>query len=250
MHDQKVGVIVQARMGSTRLPGKILKFLNGKERVLDVLIKRLKLSKATNDIIIATTPDVKNKAIIQAAKEFGVKYYVGDEENVLQRYFEAAQEYSLDIIVRVTSDCPFVDPSILDNMISLYKTNNYDYMRNVDTTTNFPRGFEFEIFSFKVLKKVFENAKTKPEKEHVTYYIYSHPELFRLHSYNDANLKKFNNLRLTIDEEQDFILCKKVYKRLKEKKKGINFTVYDIFEIIEESPELMNINKDIHQKKI
>ncbi|MFX1277579.1 MAG: cytidylyltransferase domain-containing protein, partial [Promethearchaeota archaeon] len=197
MIDKKVGVIVQARMGSTRLPDKVLKLLYEDNTVLDILIKRLKLSKNVDEIIIATTPDNRNHTIINVAKENGVSSFIGDEENVLLRYYSAAKKFNLDIVIRITSDCPFIDPIILDDMISFYLAHNYDYIRNVDESTNFSRGFEIEIFSFKVLEQVFSYAITKPEKEHVTYYIYTHPELFSIFSYDLENLKKFDNLRLT-----------------------------------------------------
>ena len=142
MTDKIVGVIVQARMGSTRLPGKILKDLDLNERVFDVLIKRLKLSKLVNKIIIATTPDKRNSVIIDAVKLHGVSYFIGSEKNVLERYYLAAKEYHLDLIIRATSDCPFLDPSILDDMIKFFLSHDYHCIRNVDNTTNFSRGFE------------------------------------------------------------------------------------------------------------
>jgi len=250
MKSENVGAIIQARMGSTRLPGKILKELDKNETVLDVLINRLKICKQIDKIIIATTPDEKNNAIIDVAKKNNVSWFVGDEDYVLKRYYDCAEEHKLDIIIRITSDCPFVDPYIADDMILFFKKNKYDYIRNVDETTNFSRGFEIEIFKFEVLKKVFSLAKTEPEKEHVTYFIYTNPEMFTLYSFNLENLKKFDDLRLTIDYEEDLMMCREVYKKLKEKDKSIRFSVFDIYEIIEENPELMNINKHIQQKKI
>lgn len=250
MANQKIGVIIQARMGSTRLPGKVLRELDKNESVLDILIKRLKLSKLVDKIIVATTPAKENKLIIEKVKNHNVSYFIGSEQNVLERYSKAARKFNIDIIIRITSDCPFIDPKILDDMIIFYKKNQYDYIRNVDNTTNFPRGFEIEIFSNNVLEKVLSLVKTKPEKEHVTYFIYSHPEMFSLFSYNIESLKKFENLRLTIDEEADLKMCQQVYKKLKEKQKSIDFSIFDIIEIIEENPELMNINKDVRQKKI
>lgn len=249
MVSQKIGVIVQARIGSTRLPGKILMELDKNESVLDVLIQRLKLSKQVDVIIIATGSDKRNSSIINVAKSFNVQFFIGSEENVLERYYEAAKQYNLDIIIRVTSDCPFVDPKLMDEMIIFYKNNNFDYVRNVDQSTNFARGFEIEIFSFNVLEKVFSLAEKDPEREHVTYFIYTHTEIFTMYSYNFDNLKKFDNLRLTIDEKDDLLMCREVYKKLKEKGKSIDFSVFDIYEIIEENPELMDINKNLVQKK-
>ncbi|HEC39581.1 hypothetical protein LCGC14_0577340 [marine sediment metagenome] len=250
MKGTKVGVIVQARMGSTRLPNKVLKKLYKNDRVLDVLIKRLKLSKKLNEIIIATTTDIKDKVIIEVANNHNVSSFVGDEENVLLRYYEASKKFNLDIIIRVTSDCPFIDPKVLDDMIEFYKNQNYDYIRNVDETTNFSRGFEIEIFNIEVLKEIFSRAETKPEKEHVTFYIYTHPEKFTLYSYNIENLKKFENLRLTIDEEDDLLICRVVYKKLIEKGKNYDFSIYDIIELIEKNPSLMDINKHVQHKKV
>ncbi|GAG77070.1 unnamed protein product, partial [marine sediment metagenome] len=178
MKAKKVGIIIQARMGSTRLPGKVLKLLDKDEKVLDVLIKRMKLCEKVDEIIIATTPDKQNSLIIDVAKTHNVSYFIGSEENVLERYYEAAKQYNLDIVIRVTSDCPFVDPKLMDEMIIFYKNNNFDYVRNVDQSTNFVRGFEIEIFSFNALERAFSLAEKNPEMEHVTYFFYTHTEIF------------------------------------------------------------------------
>ncbi len=246
----KIGVIIQARMGSTRLPGKILMKLDETDTVLDIQIKRLKYSKLTDEIILATTVDNKNDILKGYALKHDIMFFRGSEENVLERYYFAAKENNIDIIVRITSDCPFVDPAVLDEMLDFYIKNNYDYVSNLSGETNFSRGFECEIFSFHVLEKVFKLAKTIPEKEHVTYFIYTHREMFTIFYYNLANLKNYDDLRLTIDEEDDFEICREIYKRLMKKNKKINFSVYDIYEIIEENPELMNLNKHVKQKEV
>lgn len=250
MKKRKVGIVIQARMGSTRLPGKVLKKIYKDDSVLDILIKRVKVCKEIDEIIIATTPDKKNSSIINLAKSYNVSYFIGSEENVLERYYKAAKSYDLDIIIRVTSDCPFIDPKILDEMIITYKNNNYDCLRNSYVDTNFSIGLTAEIFSFTVLEDVFRLAKTTSEKEHVTPYIYSHDELFSIVSFDKEDLKKFKDLRLTIDEEDDLKLCREVYKSLMAKCKSINFSVYDLIEIIEENPELMDINKHVKQKNL
>ena len=177
-------------MGSTRLPGKVLERLYKNDLVLDVMIKRLKYSKNIDEIIIATTSNKKDKVFLKIANKHKISYFEGSEKNVLSRYYNASKKYKLDIIIRVTSDCPFVDPKILDDMIEFYKSQNYHYIRNIDSKTNFPRGTDIEIFDSDVLEKVFNNAETKQEKEHVTYYIYSHPELFDIYSYNLENIKE------------------------------------------------------------
>ncbi|MEE9379266.1 MAG: glycosyltransferase family protein [Candidatus Lokiarchaeia archaeon] len=244
-----MGIIVQARMGSTRLAGKTLMKLNENEKVLELLIKRLKLSKSADELIIATTPDEKNSLIIDTAKNYNVLHFVGSEYNVLERFFQAAKKFEIDIIVRITSDCPFVDPKILDSMVDFYKDNNYDYIMNLDEVSNFPAGFDIEIFSFNVLKKVFTLVKNDNEKEHVTKYIQNHPESFSIFPFNDEKIKKFHDLRLTIDYEEDLTMVREVYKRLKEKGKTFNFSLQDVLEIIEEDPIIMNINKHLKKNK-
>jgi len=250
MKVQKVGIIIQARMGSTRFPGKILKILDKDEKVLDVIIQRMKMCKQVDEIIIATTPDKQNSSIIDVAKSHDVSYCIGSEDNVLERYHKCAKEYQLDLVIRLTSDCPFVDPKIVDEMVDFYINNNYDYIQNIHESTNFPRGFDVEILSYDVLDKVYSLAKSRHEKEHVTYYIYTHSEDFKIFYYNLEDLKFFDELRLTIDEKEDLALCKEIFKKLKENGKALDFSIYDILDLIEDNPELMNINKHIMQKKV
>jgi len=243
---QKIGVLIQARMGSTRLPYKVLLNLDENEKVLDLLIERLKLSKLIDEIIIATTPDKKNSLIVDVAKVHNVSYFIGSEENVLKRYYKASKKFKLNIIIRATADNPFLDPRILDEIIAFFKKNEYDYIK----TLNLPIGLNVEIFSFETLKKVYNLAKSKPDKEHVTYFIYTHPDFFKIYYYIFENFKNIENLRLTIDEKDDLIMCREIYKRLKEKGKELDFSTYDIVEIIEKNPELININKHVNQKAV
>ncbi|MFX1500537.1 MAG: cytidylyltransferase domain-containing protein, partial [Promethearchaeota archaeon] len=229
---KKIGVIIQTRMGSTRLPGKVLKKLNEKNTVLDILIKRLKLCEKVNEIIIATTPDKKNNAILKLVQLLDVNSFIGSEKNVLKRYYKAAKYFNLDIIIRATSDNPFIDYRVVDDLIECYKNSSYDYISNNHSFTNFPIGSDIEIFSFDILRKVYSLARTKVEKEHVTTYITRHPEIFRIYYYNLDNLKKIENLRLTIDEEDDLKMCREVYKRLDNIGKSIKFSIFDIIDII------------------
>ena len=249
MKNPKIGIIVQARMGSTRLHGKVMKLLDNEDTVLDVLIKRLKLSKLVDEIIIATTPDKTNSAIIGLAQKYEVSHFIGSEENVLERYFEAAKKFKIDLVIRITSDCPFIDPEVLDHMIEFYSRNDYDYISNPFVQTNFPIGFSIEIFSFEILEKLYLNAETVPEKEHVTYYLIKHSNEFKIYHYDLDDLLNFKDLRLTVDEADDLKICREIYKLLKEKGKLIDFTVYDIIDIINEKPELLDINKHVIQKR-
>lgn len=250
MGHQKIGVIIQARMGSTRLPGKILLELDKNEKILDVLIKRLKLSKLLNEIIIATTPDDRNYAIIDTAKQHNVSYFIGSEDDVLERYFLAAKEFKLNVIIRVTSDCPFVDPYMMDDMIKFYINNSYDYVKNFDEKTQYTRGFEIEIFGFNILEQIYSQAISRAEREHVTYYLRTHFDNFKIFNFNAEYLNKIEGLRLTIDKKEDLLICREIYKKMKKKGKPLNFSLFDIYELINEKPELMNINKHVQHKKI
>ena len=245
---KKVGAIIQARMGSSRLPGKVLMKLDNEQTILDLLIKRLKLSNTLDMIIIATTSDSRNNLLIDASKIHNIAHFIGSEKNVLERCYKAALNYELDIIIRLTSDNPFIDPILIDEMVSFYIKNEYDYVRN-NHNSNFPLGLGLEIFSFNVLKRVHNKAKTEKEKEHVTYYIYTHPEEFSIFNYNWELLKKIDNLRLTIDQEEDLKMCRALYEKIKEKGKKIDFSIFDIIQVVEDNLDLIEINKAVKQKQ-
>ena len=149
----KTGVIVQTRMGSTRLPGKVMMDLCGKP-VIDHVIDRLKRSRLSDEIIIATTTLERDKVVVEQAKKNGVKWFCGSEDDVLSRYYCAAKENDLDVVVRVTSDCPLIDPVILDNVVDFYMSNNYTLVTNAGINfeqRTFPRGLDVEVFSFSML---------------------------------------------------------------------------------------------------
>jgi len=157
----KTGVIVQTRMGSTRLPGKVMMDLCGKP-VIDHVIDRLKRSRLSDEIIIATTTLERDKVVVEQAKKNGVKWFCGSEDDVLSRYYCAAKENDLDVVVRVTSDCPLIDPVILDNVVDFYMSNNYTLVTNAGINfeqRTFPRGLDVEVFSFSMLEYAFNNAK-------------------------------------------------------------------------------------------
>ncbi len=239
----KVGIIVQAHIGSTRLPGKVLKLLGPNETILDVLIKRLKLCKQVNEIIIATSPAKENQKIIDLVSIYNVPHFIGSEENVLERYYQTAKKFKIDIVVRITSDCPFIDPKVVDDMVVFYKNNKYDCVNNSRDAPNFLDGTNLEIISFKILEKIYHLAKSKFEKEHVTIFLYNHPEMFSIYFYYLPDLKHFEGLKLSVDWMEDLILCRIIYDKLKMNDKLIDFTIYDIIDIIDKEPELMLINK-------
>lgn len=242
----KTVVIIQARMGSTRLPGKVMLDLCGKT-VLEHVITRVKQAKKIDEIIIATTTKKADNIIVKESERLGVKYFRGSEEDVLERYYYAAKENNADIVVRVTSDCPLVDPIIIDRVVKFYKKHNYEIVAvKVSGKNNkiFPRGMDAEVFSFKQLETAFINAKEDYQREHVTPYIYENAN--KIYPYqSDVDYSKY---RLTLDTKEDFELICKIYEDLY---KGThNFHLKDIIELFERKPELFKINAHIKQKKI
>lgn len=242
----KIGVIVQTRVGSTRLPGKVMMDLCGKP-VIDHVIDRLKQSKLLDEIIIATTTLERDRVIVEQAKKDGVKWFCGSEEDVLSRYYYAAKENNLDTVVRITSDCPLIDPFITDNIIRCHKENLYDIVTNAGSdikTRTYPRGLDTEVFTFRVLEDAFINAREKYQREHVTPYIYENSGGI----YYYRNNVDYSKYRWTLDAEEDFELIKTVYTYLY--KGEHNFYYQDILELLREHPEIAGINQGVEQKKI
>jgi len=242
----KVAAIIQARMGSTRLPGKILKKVLDKT-LLEYQIERVKRAKSIDEIIIATTTKESDDQIVQLCQQLSIPYYRGSEEDVLSRYFEAATQFNADVIVRLTSDCPIIDPNVIDKVVTHYLENKdrYDYVSNTLTRT-YPRGLDTEVMSYKALKRAHEEAKELMYREHVTAYIYHHPDQFRFFSV--SNVKDESQHRWTVDTEEDFHLIKNILEMLYPTKPL--FTFEDVIQILRSKPEWVQINAHIEQKKL
>lgn len=238
-------VIVQARLGSTRLPSKVLKDLSGKP-VLYHVLERIKKTKLVDNIVIATTDLDSDEPLIEYLRENKIDYYRGSSEDVLSRYYESALQYKADIIIRITSDCPLIDPIVIDEIIKIYlENNNYDYVSNT-LMRSFPRGLDVELFTFDSLKKSFLKAEQKWEREHVTPYIYTNRDLFNV--YNFANKTDQSFFRWTLDTPEDYQLIKEIYDSLYNE--GKIFTTEEVISLFRNRPELIDINKHIEQKKL
>jgi spore coat polysaccharide biosynthesis protein SpsF len=241
----RVVAIIQARMGSTRLPGKILKEVSGKT-LLYYLIERLRQSERIDQVVIATTTHTKDDVLVKLCNEWDIPVFRGSEEDVLERYYQAAQENNAQCVVRVTSDCPLIDPDIIDQTIALYLENlsEYDYTSNSRIQT-FPRGMDVEVFSFDALSQAYNHAKKPYQREHVTPYLYDEPGKFRL-----GNLKNSagntSDIRLTVDTPEDFALVKKILEEIYPK--NPRFRLKDIIELLKKHPDWLEINKHIVQK--
>lgn len=242
----KIGAIIQARMGSTRLTGKVMKDLEGKT-VLEHVIDRVRQSKMIDEIIIATSTHDRDNVIETEALRCGVKVFRGSEEDVLSRYYYAATENGLDVVVRITSDCPLIDSKVLDEVIECYVNNDYDIVSNAGSDLSkrtYPRGLDTEVFSFNVLKNAFTNAKENYQREHVTPYIYENS----IGVYYYKNDIDYSRNRWTLDTDEDFKLISEIYKHLYRGKH--DFYLSDIVKLFEVKPELFNINAHIEQKKL
>lgn len=242
----KVVAIIQARMGSTRLPGKVMLDLYGKT-VLEHVILRVKQSRLINEIVIATTVKQDDDIIVEEARRLGVKYFRGSEDDVLSRYYYAAKENNADVVVRITSDCPVIDINIIDEMIlkflEIFKEKEIDYMSNT-LERSFPRGLDAEIITFTALEKTFYVAKERYEREHVTPYIYQNPDKYKLIGF--TNQINYSSYRWTLDTFEDFEVITKIYEQLYCEDK--TFWLADIIDFINKNPEIQNINKFIEQK--
>lgn len=245
----KIGTIIQARTSSTRLPEKVLKELPYASGItcLEQVIRRLKKSKKLNNIIVATTKEKEDNEIINIVKKENVKYFRGSKENVLSRYYFAAKENNIDLVVRITSDCPCIDAEIMDLTIDNHIKRTADYTTNCLVRT-YPHGLDVEVFYFNTLEEAYKNATKDYEKEHVTPYIYKNPQIFKINILKAPKELYAPDIRLTLDTEEDYALLCVVYDYLYGKNKYFN--AYDIVNLFNEKPWLKLINKKIIQKKI
>ena len=233
-------IIIEARLGSTRLPNKVLMKIK-KYSFLEYLIKRLKLVKNAKEIIIATTDNEPNKEIIQIAKRNNIKSYKGPEKNVHLRVIKAAKHYKCKNIVRVTSDCPIIDPKIIDLAIESYIHNKCDYLSNTIVRT-YPDGMDVEVFSLKNLLRSYKFAKNNKHKEWTTWSIRNNPKKFKIINLIAPNDHRWPELGLTLDEYPDFVFLKKIIMHYKEM---VKFNCIDVINLIKKNKEWLKINKHI-----
>lgn len=202
----KIVAIIQARMGASRLPGKMLMDIAGKPAIAHVVL-RVQQAKKIDLVVVATTTALADDAIADWAKTNGVPCFRGSEQDVLDRYYQAAKEYGADIVVRVTGDCPVADPAVVDQVITAYEEGGFDYVSNTIRPT-YPDGLDCEAFSFAALEKTWKEAKLSSEREHVTPYIWKHPELFKLK--NVENRRDLSAERWTLDTSEDLAFLQRV----------------------------------------
>jgi spore coat polysaccharide biosynthesis protein SpsF len=239
----KIVAIIQARMNSTRLPGKVLMDLGG-ETVLARVVRRLRRATLIGEIVVATTNSAADHSIVRECQRLSVRVFRGEENDVLDRYYHAAQWISAEGIVRITSDCPLIDPEVTDNTIRSFLERRPDYASNALQRT-YPRGLDTEVMTWEALARAWREARLSYQRAHVTPYIYEHSDRFDiLQVKGEAD---YSSYRWTLDTAEDLALIRAVYDRL-----GNNdgFSWRDVLSLLEREPDLVDLNRDVMQKAL
>ena len=237
-----VNAIIQARCGSTRFPNKVFALIDGKPLIWHV-VNRLKYATKIDAIIVATTVSEKDDKIEEWCKENNVHCFRGSEENVLNRYYSASEAFPSDYVVRITADDPFKEPKVIDAVITKLIEEGYDHVTN-NLPPSFPEGLDCEAFKKSALDRSEKEAETAFEREHVTQYIYHHPEIFKIG--NVSNGENLSYLRWTVDKDVDFEMVKAVYAHRNPANKGI-LLMDEILEILKTNPEIEKINSEVER---
>lgn len=231
--------ILQARMGSSRLPGKTLMPIFDGMSALELMLSRLRRSRRLERIIVATTTDQEDDVLAELCARTLVPCFRGDPEDVLDRYYQCAVSFDArGTLVRLTGDCPLHDPEVVDQVIDFFTAGCFDYAANTHPPT-YPDGLDAEVFTFEVLQRAWRNATLITEREHVTYHIYTHPNDFRIG--NLMGVEDYSTLRWTLDESKDLEFLKAVYASIGKYDAGWQ----EILQLLRRKPELLQINQDI-----
>jgi spore coat polysaccharide biosynthesis protein SpsF len=239
----KIIAVVQARMESTRLPGKVLMDIEGKT-MLSRVIERVRQAKKVDDVVVATTDRSADTVVVEACHQLGVVVFRGDMEDVLDRYYRAVKQHQAQVVVRITADCPLIDPDIIDQIITVFLENRVDYASNT-MTRSYPRGLDVEVFSTAALERAWREADQQHQREHVTPYFYQNPKQFKLKAVTYA--EDFSHFRWTVDTEEDLALIQAIYRRLPAAHLA---TWQEIVAFIYRESDLLTINNHIQQKSL
>jgi spore coat polysaccharide biosynthesis protein SpsF len=243
MVEPKIIAIIQARTGSTRLPGKVMMDISGKP-MLSRVVERTKRAQSLEDVVVATTIETSDEPIVKLCEANEWPYFRGSEDDVLDRYYRAARVHRGDVVVRITSDCPLIDPTLIDEVVQVFldRQQDLDYVSNNLQLRSFPRGLDIEVIRFSCLKKAWEEDRNPAWREHVTQYVRHHPELFRLHRV--VNDQDYSSMRWTVDTPEDLEFVRTIYAHF-----GHDlFSWHDILMALEQHPEWLAINRYVRQK--
>lgn len=235
--------IIQARMGSTRLPGKVLEDISG-ETMLARVLARVTQSSLINSVLVATTEEAIDEAIVDECQRLQTPFFRGSESDVLDRYYQAAKAHDAEAVVRITSDCPLIDPGVIDQVVEVFLSANSDYASNF-LERRYPRGLDIEIMKFSTLACAWNMAEEEYQRVHVTPYIYESPETFSLVSVSPDG--DYGNYRWTVDVQEDLEFVRAVFSEMGDTN---TFTWLDIIKLLERKPELTLINRGIEQKEL
>ena len=240
----RIVATIEARMTSTRLPGKVMLQVLGKP-MLHYLVERLKKVPSIDEIILATTVNSDDDILVEFAKEENIKYFRGSEEDVMLRVVEAADSVGADIVVEITGDCPIIDPQIVEQTILMYRANNADYVSN-GHVRSFPDGMDTQVFTLDVLKKSLSMTNELLDHEHVTLHIRDNPKLFTKINFIAPPELNWPELGLTLDERHDYNLLKIIIEHFSQK--SILFSCLDVVRFLRNRPDLVAINNNVHRK--
>jgi spore coat polysaccharide biosynthesis protein SpsF len=239
----KTVAIIQARMGSTRLPHKVLMDLGG-ETVLARVVRRLSRSRMVSEFVVATTDSPGDDAIVRECQRLGVSCFRGSEHDVLDRYHQAARAAVAESVVRITSDCPLIDAELVDDTVRIFVEQQADYASNVFPRT-YPRGLDAEVVTMAALDRAWCQASEPHQREHVTPYFYEHPETFKLASTRSES--DYSAYRWTLDTAEDLELLRNIYARFGNQD---NFGWREVIMLMEREPELAELNTRVIQKSL
>ncbi|MCK4791583.1 MAG: glycosyltransferase family protein [Desulfobacteraceae bacterium] len=240
----KVTAIIQARTGATRLPGKVLEELAG-EPMLTRVVNRTRRAKTLDAVVVATTTQPADDVIVGLCQERDWPFFRGSENDILDRYYRAALAFQADVVVRITSDCPLIEPEIIDKIVNEFLScyPKTDYVSNSLVPT-FPRGLDVEVMSFDALKRAWHEDDNPIWREHVTPYIYHQPEKFKIR--NVANDTDYSYMRWTVDTPEDLTFARKIYEHFQ----NDTFTWRQVLHLLELHPEWLEINRHVQQKVV
>ena len=238
-----IGCIIQARMSSRRLPGKVMIKVENENTVLDCVLNQLQSSREIKNVVIATTDQKEDDIIVEFVKRRAIKYFRGSKKDVLDRYYQCAKKFSFSEIVRITSDNPLIDYEIADTVVKYFKLNNYDYITTELPFNTFhrtyPSGYTVEVFTFSALENAWKNAKLPSEREHVTPYFYKNKEIFR--QTDIENSEDLSHFRCTVDTKYDLELIQKIYSNIKKRP----ILLSDVIKLLETNTEFVKINAHV-----
>jgi spore coat polysaccharide biosynthesis protein SpsF len=239
----RVVAIIQARLGSTRLPGKVLLDIGG-STMLARVVRRTRRARSLDGVVVATTLEDVDGAVVAECRKLAVPVFQGDEQDVLDRCYQAARAHRAEAIVRITSDCPLIEPEVIDKVVQAFLDAQPDYASNTLERT-YPRGLDTEVMTLSALERAWRQATEPYQRAHVTSYLYQNPERFRLLSV--TNNQDYSGYRWTVDTLDDLTFVREVYRKL-----GGDDTIHwrDVVTLLAREPQLIELNRAIRQKAL